>query len=500
MSSRFPFFKDKTPTPTPEHIPTPTPHPDTAPAHHSTTPQTISEDSIEPIYAKEVTFNNFWSSDLRHQTETVTDQLELGLYSIKRYAFWLQKIVEIKRPALKESLKITEHETSSKTSKTSLDQTGKEFVSLGNLCLATVATNTDAETRLIDIIDRDVVQYILNWLKIAEKKLDSIKKDLSSMFAKQKEMLTRIAKARAEAHKQWVNLQAAWKESEKADAAKLTKKNGAKEFEDKFKKYQQLITKTSQFFNQFETDVKDANDEQQHYWNVALPASLKQLEELEVDRLSTWAVAMSNYRNAQHTYFVSAISALQPIDPALEKLDGTSDVKFWTNQMLSQHGLPVAPATIEEFLPCSYHNVRLGDDLIPLLSIDLSVALQQREREQNRNVVHTLQPLQASVSFAIPTANSNPSSQRDNVVVALPPNAIIPAQAHAVAYVLYDYPRVDNDDLELKRGEFVALLDMPQPAASGEESTWWIATKFDPNTGKFTGNKGIIPSNYVLVE
>lgn len=52
--------------------------------------------------------------NLRHQTTLIQEQVDSGLYSLKRYAFYLQKLAKTMKPALTEMIKDTEHEAEKK--------------------------------------------------------------------------------------------------------------------------------------------------------------------------------------------------------------------------------------------------------------------------------------------------------------------------------------------------------------------------------------------------
>lgn len=437
-------------------------------------------------------FTDLWSTTLKHRTETVQEQLDLGLYAIKRYAFYLQKIVEIRRPSSNELKKVTDYEAKEKSSKATKDAMS-DFVVSYTVTQSCMAQTFDYEIAFINALEKDVVNFILTWHTGAEKKLAATNKKLVATFAKQKDLLMKITKSRSECHKQWSTLQSAWKESEKSEQTKLTKKNGMKEYEVAFKKYSQTVGKTAQVFNAFEAEVREGNEQQRIYWEEELPQCLKEFEMLETERLQTWGIAMENYRNAQNEFYTRSFEATKALDEVTESLDGSKGMKAWTESLVKAYGYPKEPDTILEYLPCEYTRVQQGDDLQHLLSIDLSVALQQRQQSQasatgaNNNARGTLQG-SASFMGALGANNNNMSNSV--------PDFVKPSYAHGVGRALWDYSG-DADDLPMQKGEFLALLDMPLPQPG--DATWWIAAKFDYATGRLL-QKGIIPSNYITFD
>lgn len=439
----------------------------------------VSSSSQSPTLFKPISdmkFSELWPNNLKHKTDLIQEQLEVGLYSIKRYAFYLTKTVELKRPVVAELKKITDHERNEKSSRAAKDGMS-HFIAAYTCTQNIIGSICDLETTYINTIESNVCQLIYNYIKSAEKRLETTTKKLQSVFAKQRELLTKIAKSRSECHKQWSALQSAWKECEKAEQQKLTKKNGVKEYEVCYKKYTGLVTKTYSAFNAFETEVKEANEQQRVYWHEELPQCVRELELLETERLFTWGNAMTIFRNAQHEYFTKSVELIGSLD-TVTGLDGNAEIKQWTDSLVRTYQLPVEPDFIHDHLPCEYTRVQHSDELQHLLSIDLSVALAQRQQQQQ----HFTQ-----------RASPTPAQQQ-----SLGPNFTRPAYFHAVGKVLFDYLQTDNDDLGMIQGDYIAVLDMPLPA-SGEDSTWWIGGKFDPQTGKLLC-KGVFPSNYITLD
>ena len=183
---------------------------------------------------------------------------------------------------------------------------------------------------------------------------------------------------------------------------------------------------------------------------------------------------MESFSGAQLELHQKSTESVRVLEDTTTTLDGSADMKLWGEALVKAFGSPKEPDIIDAYLPCCYTRVQQGDDLQNLLSVDLSVALAQRQQEK--------QPPPASVS----------SNTRQL------PTFVKPTYAHAVARVLFDYPQNDPDDLPLTQGELIAILDMPSPQ-TGEESTWWVAGKFELSTGRLL-QKGLIPSNYVTLD
>lgn len=428
----------------------------------------------------------YWPS-IKHKPELIQEQVEAGLYSMKRYAFYLQKIHDLRKAALLEQKKVTEYEIKEKGSKATKDAM-TQYVNNSTFMQSVVSATIDFELNFMAVLDKNVIHFIIDWHKITEKKFEQCNKKLATIYSKQRDLLTKIAKSRTECHKQWSSLQSAWKECEKADQVKLTKKNGTKEHELAFKKYTSAVTKTAQAFHSFENEVKEGNEQQNIYWNDELPQCVKEYEQIETDRLRMWGIAMENFRNAQHEFFSKSNDTVRMLDGVTQSLDGTLEINNFTNAILQIHSRPIPPAEIVSHLPVEYTRVQQGDELQQLLSIDLSVALAQRQQEQQR-----LQPQRAS---------NNNANQANNISIGLNSNfnmdnIVKPSYAHAVGRAMWDLRPNDADDLPLQQGELIALLDMPLPAVG--ESTWWVAAKFDPTNGRLL-QKGIIPSNYIHVD
>jgi len=446
----------------------------------------------DPVYqvtnlrtkSHDMVFGDHWSTSIKHKTDVILEQIDVGLYAMKRYAFYLQKVTDVKKPALQELKKVTDYEGKEKSSKAGKDAMSQYIVTYS--MTQTINTSLiEAELYFLNKIETDVVQGITNWLKAAEKKLKTLTDRLNTAFSKQKDLLIRISKSRADCHKQWATLQSSWKESEKCDQQKLSKKNGAKEYELAFKKYVTQAQKTYQIFNSFETEVKEGNEQQSYYWDEDLPQCVKELEQLETDRLQNWGLSMESFRNAQNEFYTRALETSRILDETTMSLDGAADIKNWSDLLVKAYGLPREPDVILDYLPCEYTRIQQGDDLQQLLSVDLSVALKQRQAQQEKQ-------LQFSNRNNPNIYGQNGVNQSATVHMAKP------QYSHAIGKVLFDYPQHDADDLAMLSGEFIAILDMPLPLA-GEDSTWWVGAKFDQQTGRLL-NKGIFPSNYVAIE
>lgn len=429
-----------------------------------------------------------------HKTDLIQDQLEIGLYSIKRYAFYLQKMVDIRRPALLDLKKATDYEAKEKASKTSKDaMTG--HVHNYNITQNLISQLVDCELSYVNTVDKEIVHEIINWHKQAEKRLEILSKKTASVFSRQKELLVRITKARNDCHKQWATLQGAFKDSEKCEQQKLTKKNGAKEYENAYKKYIKEVQKTYILFNTFQNEIRDANCQQERYWNEELPSCVKEFEQIEVERLRVWGVAMETFRNAQHLFFTQSVDTIQMLDDSTQSLDGNEEIQQWSQSLVRIHGFPQEPDILLDHLPCEYTRVQQGDDLEHLLVLDLSVALAQRQL-QEKGPGSTISPTSTSSSSAAGGAISSSSVAAAALTnTKSNKNFVKPTYAHAVAMALFNFRQTSPDDLNLREGDLIAILDMPA-GITPDEPMWWVAAKFDPTTGAL-GQKGLVPSNYI---
>jgi len=430
----------------------------------------------------------------------IQEQVEAGLYSLKRYGYYLQKIYSAWKPALKDMLKDTEHENEKK------QRIEKDRMS----------NHVQAYRRMQDIHNdmllndqkfaSDVLEFVaeplLAWHKQAEKRREALLKKEEKLMKEQKELNAKVVSSRNNAHKQWLSLQQKKRTCVQAEIYRDSKKNGVKDLQNAEKDLEKERQKTEQVFRQHEELVAQANEVQQRFWTQDLPALVREWEVLEFERLTTLGKHMTIYAALQRRRVAPLEGFVKRLEESADCLDANAEMREYVQTMLRHHNHPTAPSMLMDGLPCAASQLT-GDvedaTLATLLNMDMNAAVQKRVEALNASPAHQAavarynQLMNAGAACSL---GSLESKSPESPAAAASPEA--PATVSPICYMqaMYPFSSTDPNDLNFNAGDIIAVLEQPG-AAEGDESgaSWWIGCKVLPD--RTLSPSGAFPSNYV---
>lgn len=329
----------------------------------------------------QVPFQDLFASSLRHQLPALVEQVDTGLYALKRYAYYLQKMCLMKKPALTEMLKATEHEADKKT-RVEKDRMQNHVAAYRRVQDVFFTMLTD-ESRFVTAVNETVAEPLLAWHKTAEKRRDALIKREQQLSKDLKDMHARVTSARSNAHKQWASLQAAHKDLLKLhDAVRTGRKGADKDVPPAEKRVEKERARTEQLFALLETTVTQGNAFQSTQWDKELPALVQDWEKLEVERLQMLGSHMAIFSRLQLQLVAPLPNCAASVAEDVAALDGKSEMRDFAAAALREYGPPMPPAAIPVQLPCSAATLQADDVALPaLLAMELPAAVAMREQE-----------------------------------------------------------------------------------------------------------------------
>jgi hypothetical protein len=387
----------------------------------------------------QVPFQDLYASRLRHQTAALVEQVDTGLYALKRYAYYLQKMCQMRKPVVAEMIKATEHEAEKKT-RVEKDRMQNHVVAYRRVQDVYFQMLTD-ELKFVTAVNETVAEPLLQWHKNAEKRRDTLIKREQQLVKDYKDMQARLVANRSACHKQWQLLQQAHKDLLKAQELLRSGKKGAdKDYAAAEKKAEKERAKTEQLFQQLEQSVVHGNASQDTYWNKELPALIQDWERLEVERLQMMGSHMAVFARLQRQLVAPLDQCVTSVEADVAALDGKSEMRDFAMASTRQFGAPVAPTSFTDQLPCAASTLHADNpSLLPLLGLELSAAIALRERElaggaHSGSMSYTAQQLSMTATedttadeinqmrLAVLAAGTpNPSVYATNAVPSAPP-------------------------------------------------------------------------------
>ena len=456
----------------------------------------------------------------------IQEQVEAGLYSLKRYAFYLKKITDGMRPMLKEMIADTEHENEKKNriDKDRMTNHVSAYRRMQDVHLQ----HFQAELKFATALNDSVVEPLLAWHKNAERRREALVKREAQVRKDYQEVLAKLTAQRQTCLKLWASLQAAKREVAKADSVKDTKKTGLKDLQAKEKDFDKERQKTEAAFKQLEAMLGATQQQQVAFWSRQLPAVVQDWERFETERLSVFGSHIALYASLQRQRVQPLTEGCETLEAGSAALDGAAELNEFVQSIVRVSGEPVPPAPIADELPCaSAQLLQDSVELTQLLALDPVAAVAKRAAglpSPGYAPWHSAGPAAASSGYgysapedlyaaaapaaAAPSANYYGGGGAAVAAAAsAPEGAAVEGESKSgsvgassagptvVCYVraAFTFEAADKDDLPFKDGDIIAVLEKPDQG--DDTGAWWTGAIVQPDGS--LGGKGSFPSNYV---
>jgi len=374
---------------------------------------------------------DLYADVFRNHVNLLFEQVDAGLYSLKRYGYYLQKMCSHRKPALIDLLKDTEHE-SSKKDRAEMDRAGN-YVRAYRHMQDIQFQLLHEELKFVTSVNETVAEPLLAWHKNAEKRKEALKKREEKISKELKEVHAKVVSARKECHKQWQTIQGAYKDFAKIESHikenPQKPKYNAKDLANAESKIEKERAKAILLFSTLETAVANANRTQDAYWNTELPSLLQDLEHLEAERLSMLGSHMLLYSHLQQGQVQPLANAAAMLVDDVQALNGAEEMKDIASSILRQHGGAQGPAVLQPQLPCSSNDLSTMavGSLYMLLGQDMNVSIEQcKEKDSivHTVIVNTTHPVLAK----FPALTDTPITPPAPPVSAAAPPSFLPPQ------------------------------------------------------------------------
>jgi len=283
-------------------------------------------------------------TNLAHKTSVVKDQLEAGMYMLKRVSFFLRKIATSKKTCAAELTKHSEHELEKKERlvKDKMYLHVNAYQQVQHVCTQMAFFEQKFATDLID----KVAEPLLLFHKDLEGRLKRLVASEDKLEAGMLTLRNKIKSERAACIKGWQDLTKEYRDWQKSLAA-----GDAKKIEKLEKNFLQRREKLRQQFMKFEQLVESANAECKSYWSKELPAIVAAYEVLEVERCNELEARLADFRTIQSEYSQPFPGMLSMVDQAVKGINGPRELQGFVEAVVAQAGLPQAPMAFVDGLP-----------------------------------------------------------------------------------------------------------------------------------------------------
>lgn len=450
-------------------------------------------------------FQDLYVGNLAHKTGVVKDQLESGLYLLKRVGFYLRKIAHAKKTCAVEMSKFSEHELEKKERlvRDRMHQHVTAYQQMQHVMTQMAFFDLKFGS---DILER-VAEPLLNWHKEAELRLKKLVQQEEKLEAAMHTLRNKIKAERAMCAKLWNELVKDYREWQRSLAS-----GDAKKIEKLERAFVARREKTQKLFAKFESMVEAGNAEQKSYWTKELPALVTAYEQLEVERMNELEARLHDYSTIQAEFSQPFPGMLSMIEQAVRDINGPGQLKGFVESYVGAVGKPEAPPAFVDGLPVDSAALLDSANLSALgnlLNADATQLCSQREAQQAKLAGNVLQVADGS-------SPSNSSSVHPSSGASTSAGAASSSSRSAPAiefdfsddpsctYVraLYDFQSDDADDLTFTINTIIRVTlkgeddQLAAEEAADAEPRWWRGRRLE-NIGQ--SNDGTFPSNYVRV-
>jgi len=457
-------------------------------------------------------FQDLYVGSILHRTGIIKDQLEAGLYLLKRVGFYLRKVATAKRACATELSKCSDHETE-KLDRLQKDRMGNHVAAYQQVQNVVIQMAATEQKYAMNLLDR-VAEPLLSWHKEAELRLKRLIQGEEKLESGMAALRARLKSERLACIKSWSELKQAYTDWQRALSMAETKKieKAEKNFLTKRERCQKQFAK-------YELSVDAGNVEQRNYWLRELPNIVTQYEQLEVERMTELQLRLDDLRRVQSEYSEPFPTLLKLMDCSLNVIDGKAELASFVETARLTAGKPEPPPHFVDGLPTEARSLMEDvpvEKLGQLLNQDPLQLAAQREVQQAKeagaisadsmymssstHAPSSITPASPSSSVSSPNAPS-PSASTSSLDpfnrAADPPATFVRS--------LYDFSSDDPDDLTFtintiikvtlkgEDDELAAEVENGGPDAIAEPR-WWRGQRLE-NIGK--SSDGTFPSNYV---
>jgi len=284
-----------------------------------------------------------FATHLTHQFTLVDAQVQSGLYVIKRTSNYLKKIVATQSECAIALDKATKHEA----------------LKVPNLKADGMTSHVTAVTNLQEIfngiinkyrdfgakVTSDVIAPLQEFLKVGEKK----RKDILAKEAKAtktvKTQYEKLKTQRKNAIQTWEQVQKTQKEL--SQSGEQTPKG-----QKVVPVLKKLVEKCKKDFQLYEKYTTETFTMAQEYFNSIIPDLLKQMEEIEKERLQLLKAQLALFAKL-YTIWDSPTPPGNTYGETVAGLDAKADLQKCIVAKVSEYGMPQGPPELPPALPCS---------------------------------------------------------------------------------------------------------------------------------------------------
>jgi hypothetical protein len=283
-----------------------------------------------------------FATHLTHQFTLVDAQVQSGLYVVKRTSQYLKKVVTAQGECAIALDKATKNEA---TKVPSLKADGMASHVTAVCSLQDVFNGVINKYREFGAkVTSDVIAPLQEFLKVGEKK----RKDVLAKEAKATKNIRaqydKLRNARKNAMTTWEQVQKTQKElSQAGDSTPKGQK-----IVPVLKK---LVEKAKKDFQIFEKTTDETFSMAQDYFNNTLPELLKQMEEIEKERLQLLKAQLALFAKL-YNIWDSPTSPGNSYGETVAGLDAKSDLHKCIVAKVSEYGMPQGPPELPPALPC----------------------------------------------------------------------------------------------------------------------------------------------------
>jgi hypothetical protein len=311
----------------------------------------------------------------------IINQVEGGLYAIKRLGFFLKKMASSRKACGVEISKNTAHEAGKKARIE--EDAMRQHVAAYNQIMSTFQNMASAQEKFANELESTIIKPLDKWHAAAEAKQKKLWKQETALKAKYKALEDSVKKERTSCLKEWRSFQDAEKSFIKASDNKVNSP-GNKSVLKKFASAQKARTKqaatTSKSFAKLEQLIVHANDEHKHYWHSELSKLISDFEMLEVDRMYSMQMFLVQFAKLQRELITPLDAITKSVDETVYAIDSKKQVRDFVDAQVMTNGKPKAPPRFFLGLPCTSSDVDKNDvELCKILKEDATTVVQRRE-------------------------------------------------------------------------------------------------------------------------
>jgi len=467
-----------------------------------------------------------FATHLTHQFTLVDAQVLSGLYVVKRTSQYLRKVV-----------------TAQGECAIALDKATKnEATKIPNLKADGMAGHVTAVCSLQDVFNGVINKYREFGAKVTSDVIAPLAEFLKVGEKKRRDIIAKEAKATKSIRAQYDKLKAARKNAITAwEGVQKTQKELSQVGENSpkgqklvpmLKKQLVQCKKDFQIFEKFTTETFGLAQE---YFNITIPDLLKQMEEIEKERLQLLKAQLVLFAKLYNLWDNPTSPGNIYIDTATA-LDQKSDLHKCIVAKVSEYGMPQGPPELPPALPCSSNDFdndnwktpRAPD--LPQFDVKNTKDIKSSKAISPKNYTSTItHPPPSSSSAASSSASSSTistvptvtrqTSNDDSTKEGGEGEVVTPADTKTestettessapkteettgeqdgpvqYARAVYDYSTDHSDDLQFKVGDIIRLVTPNVEFSTHDPNNpVWLLGELRDNAEK----TGSFPSNYV---